>query len=79
MIYMYDKNNPDQLNTLQLIQTGKQYTSIRKGFKKTRKRILSKYRTRTLLKVPKRFQFTYIQIYSNINILDTNSYFEFPV
>lgn len=34
MIYMYDKNNPDQLNRLQLIQTGKQYTSIRNGFKK---------------------------------------------
>lgn len=32
MMYMYDKNNHDQLNTLQLIQTGKQY--IRNGFEK---------------------------------------------
>lgn len=78
MNYMYDKNNPDQLNTSLLYSSFKLENSILvlgMGFKETRKRILSKYRTRTLLKV----QFTYIQIYSNINILDTNSYFEFPV
>lgn len=78
MIYMYDKKRPWLARYfIAHSNWGKKY--IRNGFWKTRKRILSKYRIRTLLKVPKRFQFTYIQIYSNINILDTNSYFEFLV
>lgn len=78
MIYMYDKKRP-WLAWYFIAHSNWKKKYIRNGFWKTRKRILSKYGTRTLLKVPKRFQFTYIQIYSNINILDTNSYFEFPV
>lgn len=66
MMYMYDKATLTSLILYSSFKLENSILVLGMGLKKPRKIILSKYRTSTLLKVPKRFQFTYIQINSKL-------------